>query len=150
MKLFHSKFTPPAVAGTYILTASCDNMPCTQQGPKTIDVKIDGLVPVQPCSFCMEVGSTQVHPDTRERCSRVYRGSRLQGVPNESLNQWRNLAIRESGNTQSALPCPPAREILNDRATKHFGGYSPPRRIWFLACGVSGREHRLGPRNGEL
>jgi len=60
---FSFEFNAPAVAGTYILTASCDNMPCTQQGPKTIDVKIDGLVPVQPCSFCMEVGSTQVHPD---------------------------------------------------------------------------------------
>ena len=63
---FSFTFNAPAAAGTYKITARCDDRTCTQQGNDTFDVKVSGLVPLdgQQSTFNFElVGSTSSHPN---------------------------------------------------------------------------------------
>lgn len=60
---FPFAFGAPSVAGTYSITATCDNQSCAQVGVKTLDAKIEGLVALAGQSFYSLVGSTSTHPD---------------------------------------------------------------------------------------
>jgi hypothetical protein len=62
--VFNFTFNAPLVAGTYKFTAWCENKQCTSQGVNTMDVKVDGLIPLPPSvNFFQEIGQTGKHDD---------------------------------------------------------------------------------------
>jgi hypothetical protein len=67
--IFNFTFNGPGVSGTLNFTAWCDNRTCTQQGPNTIDVKIEGLepLPASPGLYGLigsyPDGNNSPHPD---------------------------------------------------------------------------------------
>jgi hypothetical protein len=61
---FAFNFNAPIVSGTYTIAASCDDRICAQQGPNSVDVKVDGLVLLPgPGQYYYLIGNTSVHPD---------------------------------------------------------------------------------------
>jgi hypothetical protein len=60
---FAFTYTASLVAGTYTITASCDNMSCPQVGTNSLDVKVGGLASLLPSDSYSLVGSKPWHPD---------------------------------------------------------------------------------------
>ncbi len=76
-------YAAPLVAGTYTITASCDNIVCPQVGTNSLDVKIGGLsaLPTISPAYAL-IGATPQHPDNH------YLTSDAAAVANTLAIQW--------------------------------------------------------------